>query len=96
VDADVEALLDTGFNGDVVVPNGFITTTAPPNIEYRARLADDTPRVLGLYYGYGQVGEFDRFPIAVAMTGREFLIGRGVSDRFRIILDHGQHVIVEP
>jgi hypothetical protein len=32
----------------------------------------------------------------VIAVGDEPLVGRGVTDEFRVILDHGRRVIVEP
>jgi hypothetical protein len=36
------------------------------------------------------------FPVVVTSLGDEPLIGRRLTDRFRVIEDHGARVIVEP
>jgi hypothetical protein len=38
----------------------------------------------------------ESFPVVISFLGEEALIGRAVTDRFRLTLDHGQRVIVEP
>jgi predicted aspartyl protease len=49
--AVVEALLDTGFDGDVVIPLSLITVGKPPD-EYRQwALADGSIVVTPVYYG---------------------------------------------
>jgi hypothetical protein len=42
------------------------------------------------------VGNLASFPGAITAIGSESLVGRGVIDRFRVILDHGRNIIVEP
>ncbi len=71
---EAEALIDTGFDGDVALPAPFVGEVGPPDIEARAWLADGSPIALG----------------------DEPAVGRGITDRFRLILDHRQQVIVEP
>ena len=93
--AEVEALLDTDFDGNVIVPDGFITSIEPPDAQYRARFIGGTRRLFGSYYGHVQVGELARFPVAIVMTGSDFVADRRICDRFRIILDHGQQLVIE-
>jgi hypothetical protein len=40
-----------------------------------------------------EVGSVD---VLVTVLGDEPIVGRGVTDRFRLVLDHGERVIVEP
>ncbi len=94
--ADVEALVDTGFEGDVLVPLGFFVIGGPSDFDYNVLLADDTARRFDGYYGRVQVGNLGRFSARVAVGGSEFLVGRRIMDRFRLIFDHGQQPIVEP
>jgi hypothetical protein len=58
--------------------------------------ADGTEVLAPVYLGTAQLDAFASFPAFVTVLGDETLVGRGVSDRFRVILDHGQQVIVEP
>ncbi len=92
----VDALLDTGFDGDVAVPPPLITDGEPPD-EYRSwSLADGSVIVAPLYYGALRVGSFDPVPADIAAIGDEPLVGRGISDRYGVYLDHGQRLIIEP
>lgn len=46
--------------------------------------------------GVVEVGGLGAFPVVVIVLGYEPLAGRGVSDRYSVILDHGRRLIVEP
>jgi predicted aspartyl protease len=93
---DVEALLDTGFDGDVAVPANFAAEGIGPAGTMTCRLADGSPVAAPIYRGTVSVGSFGPFPVYVITLGDELLMGRGVSDRLRITLDHGQWLIIEP
>lgn len=93
---ELEALLDTGFDGDVIVPRPLITTRFAPDGYLWWTLADGS-RVLAPYYvGTVRVGQLGAVPAVVTTLGDEPLVGRGVTGHFTIILDHGQRLMVEP
>lgn len=56
------------------------------------RTAEEAP----VYYGSMQVGDLDPLDVDITALGDEPIIGRGITDQYRIILDHGARVIVEP
>jgi predicted aspartyl protease len=93
---DVEALLDTGFDGDVAMPTSLAVDGVVPAGNMTCRLADGSPVAAPVYRGTVSVGSFGPFRVYVIALGDELLVGRGVSDRLRITLDHGQQVIIEP
>jgi predicted aspartyl protease len=93
---EVEALLDTGFDGDVTVPDAFVRTEELPDFHIRCTLADGSGVVVPAYLGEVSLNTLGRFPIVVTILGDESLVGRGITDRFTVILDHGQQGIVEP
>jgi predicted aspartyl protease len=93
---DVEALLDTGFDGDVAVPLSRMPGGQPPDFLETWTLADGTQVVVPTYLGSVQIGGLPAFRVALTALGDEPLVGRGVGDRFRITLDHGQQLILEP
>jgi predicted aspartyl protease len=95
-DVQVEARLDTGFDGDVALPRGAILSADPPDAYLPCALADGTEVLAPAYDGAVQIGRMPPIPALVIMLGGEPLVGRGISDHFTIILDHGQHLIVEP
>ena len=92
----VEALIDTGFDGDLVVPRELITNGQPPDSFQAWVLADGSRVRTGVYAGTVQIGSLPPLPADIVALGEEPLVGRGVTDRYRLILDHGQRVILEP
>lgn len=92
----VEALLDTGFDGDVALPPEAITDGDRPDGYLPWTLADGSEVLAPAYRSSAQVGTMPSFSAVIIALGEEPLVGRGVSDRFSIILDHGQRLIVEP
>ncbi len=93
---DIEIFLDTGFDGDIAVPTDLVGEGRPPDGYLPCRLADGSEVLTPLYRGVVRVGALPSFPVVVIVLGDEPLAGRGVSDRFRVVLDHGQRVIVKP
>ena len=95
-DTDVEALLDTGFDGDVAVPQGLVADGHPPDGHSRWALADGSMILVPYYRCTVQLGGLGPFPATVIALGDEPLVGAGVARHVTIILDHGRRVIVEP
>ncbi|HEY7064485.1 MAG TPA: hypothetical protein VII06_23620 [Chloroflexota bacterium] len=93
---DVEALLDTGFDGDVAMPPSHLTGGGVPSGYMTCRLADGTSLSLPVYRATVKVGALGPFRVYVVALGDEMLVGRGVSDRLRVTLDHGQSLTIEP
>lgn len=92
----VEALIDTGFDGDVLIPRAIVPPGVEPEREARWRLADDSPIVTPLYVAEVSIDAFGPVPVLVAALGNETLVGRALIAQFRVILEHGERVIVEP
>lgn len=92
----VSALLDTGFDGHVVVPAGLITNGNPPDSYLRWTLADGSQVPAPAYLGTVQIGDLGTFPAVISILGEEPIVGRSLSNHFRITLDHGKRVIVQP
>ena len=82
---DVEALLDTGFDGDVVVPLGSLGNGEPPDAYLPWSLADGSEVLTAAYLGVAQAGHLGSFPAVVIVLGDDFLIGRGLA---RSLPDH--------
>ncbi len=93
---EVEALLDTGFDGGIVIPEGFIAGARPPDGYVTWRLADGSEVLAPVHLGEATVAGVILSPVVVTVLGHEPIVGREVSDRFMIVLDRGQRVIVEP
>ena len=93
---DAEAFLDTGFDGDIAVPRALLGDIGGPDGMFDGVLADGSAVAFPSYRGELRLGNLARLPVVVAALGDEVLLGRGVTDRFTVILDHGQQVIIEP
>jgi predicted aspartyl protease len=96
----VEALLDTGFDGDLIIPEGLMTNGKPPDSYLRYKLADQTTSVLApTYLGKVEVanlGERGEYAAIISVLGTEAIIGRNLARHFHITLDHGRQVIIHP
>lgn|SRR5574341_383355 len=92
---DIEAFLDTGFDGDIVLPSDLIRNGEPPDRYLPWKLADGSEVITPAYVGTVSLGQLGRFPAVIIVLGDEALAGRGLVDRFSITFDHGKHVIVK-
>ena len=88
------ALLDTGFEGDVIIPAHLGTGLSGPGQDLV--LADESVIEVPIRGGFVQLGGLESVPAEVIYMGTEFIIGMGILSRYEVILDHGQRVIVNP
>lgn len=58
-------------------------------------LADGSEIALPVYYGTVRVDSLHPVDADIAAIGDEPLVGRGITDRYLLVLDHGERVIVE-
>lgn len=93
---DLEALLDTGFDGHVVVPTDLLGDGDRPDGYLRWKLADGSPVLAPYYLGSLAIGRLGPYPVVVTALGDEGLVGQQVAERVSILLDHGQRVLVGP
>ena len=93
-----DALMDTGLDGGVVLPSGYLPVNVPARRQRRWILGDGSPAEAPTYIGRVAVDGFPLlpFPIAITIMGNEPIIGVEVIRHFSVILDHGRRVIVEP
>ena len=87
-----EALADTGFNADIVVPASV--DLGPSASVVRMELGDGSEVRALRTFGYIQVGDLEPVPAEIIAIGDNFVIG--ILSRYEVILDHGQRVIVNP
>jgi predicted aspartyl protease len=96
----IEALLDTGFDGDIILPEGLLTNGKPPDSYLRFMLADQATSVLvPAYLGrveIAELGDAGTSAAIIGVLGSEPILGRNLARRFQITLDHGRQVILEP
>ncbi len=91
----IEALVDTGFDGDVVIPETTLANASADGY-ITWRLADASLVAAPYYLGECELpGLGPSFPVIITALGEEAIVGRGLTDRFTLILDHGQRLIIE-
>ena len=95
-EADVEALVDSGFDGDIAVAQAVVADGRPPDGHQYWGLADGSEVLAPYYLGRVGLGQLGTYAAVFLALGGEPLIGRGLTDRFTVILDHGRQVIIEP
>lgn len=90
---EVEALVDTGFDGGVILPSG--TLQQRPDGTGRWQTADGSVVRAASFHGRIQIGRFPAFNGEIVEMGALPLIGRDVLDRYLITLDRGQRLTVQ-
>lgn len=91
----VEALVDTGFDGDIIVPPEMILNGKLPKGYLPWTLANGGEVNAPYFLGKVSIGKFESINVLITVLGDEPLVGRGVTDRFKVIFDHGKKVIIE-
>lgn len=92
----LEAILDTGYDGDVMVPREIARDWGESEGQLPWTLIDGSRVRAPVYFGGVAVGSLGPHPAMIAVFGREPLLGQRFITLFRVILDHGLRVIVEP
>jgi predicted aspartyl protease len=96
-DLVTEALVDTGFDGDILLPQLRLTTSAGVGVRRSFRVGDGRVVNIPTYPADIQVVGLDAIlRVSVGLGSPEVIVGRGVIDYFRVIFDHGREVVVEP
>ena len=91
------ALIDTGFSGYLAVPERFYhDDLGLPDSRVEWQLADGSTVEAPIYFGIVEIVGLPAVRAAITVLGDEYVLGRRVLDQFRVTLDHGQEVIVEP
>ena len=98
-----EALVDTGFTGDLSVPPQIVRNgkTPVPDLYANLTLANGSKARVPVYEGTVVFRELEGeiaqpIDVSVFILGDEVLVGRSLMDHFRVTLDHGKQIIVEP
>jgi len=92
----VDALVDTGFTGEVVLPAGSVTAPASVLERLTLELADGSRITAPTYIGLVRIGDRSVDPVRVYMLGDEPIIGLGVATQFRVVIDHDQSISFSP
>lgn len=94
-DFELEALLDTGYDGGVIIHPKLIANGELPGWLVDCKLADNSIVEVPAYLGSVKLGGRKLNDITVLIMGDEPIIGREVIKYFKITLDHGQRIILE-
>jgi predicted aspartyl protease len=94
---EAEAYLDTGFEGEVLLPESLYQQLGTPESTTTLLLPSGDVVTAGTFDAEMELpGLRDRFPVTATLLGDEFLVGIRIVENYRVILDHGREVIVEP
>lgn len=91
----VEALLDTGFDGEIILPPHLISDGKLSKQTAICKLADNSIVEVPTYMGSIKLGREKLNRILIIVMGDEPIIGREVIKYFKVTLDHGHKIIVE-
>lgn len=94
--ADFTALLDTGFNADIVVPGSAVSDDVPALLQADVRLADGSRITLPMYLGTVRIGDTTIGLVSVMVMGDEAVVGLNIIMRFQLIIDHDRLLSMEP
>ena len=93
---DVESLIDTGFDGQIILPPKIFINGQLPTKFVTCKLADNSIVEIPIHIGSIELGNRKFNDIAVLIMGDEPMVGREVLKHFKVTLDHGRKVIIEP
>ncbi|MBI2916376.1 MAG: hypothetical protein HYY01_00125 [Chloroflexi bacterium] len=93
--AETWALVDTGFDGYLVLPREVGRQLGPADSIHRWGLADGARVATPSYYGLVDVVGIGEFSSKVTVLGNEYILGRGIIDQLRVTFDRGRRIIVE-
>src|SRR5215211_6165617 len=95
LEVDIEALIDTGFSGGVSVPPNLIPSSLSPVAQTTWTLSDDSVIRAPTYRGYVRISGLPDMEVEIVAMGSQPLIGRSVTDSYRLTLDRGTSVRME-
>jgi predicted aspartyl protease len=101
IDINTQALIDTGFSGDIVIPATEELKQAAPGAYATWTMADGSEVMAPIFLGSIRFPELDKdvaemVGVTVTVLGDAALIGQSILRRFTLTLDHGKQVILEP
>ena len=97
VEGRASALLDTGFDGHLAIPETVVPTLPRPLYRRRVRTASGQIVRVAAYLGTVELDDRPSVVDSIIIAlGDEYLLGLSVLNRFKVTFDHGRRVIVEP
>jgi predicted aspartyl protease len=95
VEFSIDALVDTGFDGGLTVPQALIPARVARYGEHACRLADGSTAMANAYLGFVSVGALQPIGTLIIALPHQALLGRAVTDHFRLTFFYGRQVILE-
>jgi predicted aspartyl protease len=100
IDLKTQALIDTGFSGDIVVPATEELKQSTPGAYATWTMADGSEVLAPIFLGSIRFPQLDEevaemVGVTVTVLGDQTLIGQSILRRFTLTLDHGKQVILE-
>ena len=91
------ALVDTGFSGDLVIPEGVLDKdVGQPDHMRLYRMADGRTARSDIFLGEVEIaGLAPMSDIAIGVLGNKYIIGLGIIERYVVTLMRGERVVVE-
>jgi len=91
------ALLDTGFDGYLVLPESLESQLGAPEFRVKTVLADGSESMRPQFRAAVEiVGLALVYVVRLTLLGDECLIGQGIIRQLKVTFDHGKQVVVEP
>ena len=95
---EASALIDTGFTANLVVPEDrWSEKLGQAHGRVNLMVADGNIVRAPVYIGDIEILGMPAITgLRITFMGNTYILGRGLIDRFKLTLDHGQRVILEP
>jgi hypothetical protein len=77
-----DALLDTGFEGDIIIPEDSVPKGQTPDSYFHLEVAN--------------LGDSGSSAAIICALGAEAIVGRNLARRFHIALEYGRRITVRP
>lgn len=91
---NLQAYLDTGFDGYLIIPSSLASNLGPGDYVTRWEMGDGSLAEAGEYIGIMEVSDLV-MTARLTLLGNDFILGRGIIDRLRITFDRGRRIEVE-
>ncbi|MFN8635792.1 MAG: hypothetical protein U0893_18240 [Chloroflexota bacterium] len=93
---DIEAYVNTGFDGGLVVPLGLIPDRVRSFGKMKCHLADGSEIEAPFYRGWVSVGAFPPMPAMIMTLLDRALLGLAITNHHRLSFHYGRQVVLEP